>query len=100
MTIPKEGNIMPLTRKAKLAFRMTTIVVTTLVTATVSIIGAVIAMQGGNFWPWVWAMCVLYGVELVLTSIAAVLHYRSPEGRREREFHKRRRERQPLRTTL
>lgn len=91
---------MPLTRKAKMAFRMTVIVVTTLITASVSIIGAVIAMQGGNFWPWVWAMCALYSIELALTSIAAVHHYHSSLEREKREFYKRRRERQALRSPL
>lgn len=92
--------MMPLTRKAKMAFRMTTIVATTLITATVSVIGAVIAMQGGDFWPWVWVMCILYGIELVFTGVAAVMHYRSSGERKKREFYERRRERQALRNTL
>lgn len=83
-----------------MAIRMTAIVVTTLITACVSIIGAVTAMRGGDFWPWVWVMCALYAVELIFTSIAAVRHYRSLEERDKRKFYTKRRERQALRSPL
>ena len=100
MTIPKEGNKMALTRRNKAALRMSAIITTTLITATVSIIGAVVAVQGGDFWVWVWMMCAMYALELMFAGVAAILHYNSISERRKRDFYRRRREQRVSRVPL
>jgi uncharacterized membrane protein len=81
---------MPLRPKTKTALRVSTVIITAVVSAAVSFIGAIVGLQGGNFWPWVWAMGVLYGAELIYLSIVAVTHFRSNEQRRRRQLYRRR----------
>lgn len=77
--------------------RMASIITTTLVTSTVSVIGAVVGIQGGDFWPWVWVMVVMWGIELVYTSIIAIRYYQSPEAQRKRAFYKKRQAQKAIR---
>lgn len=81
---------MPLTPKVGNALKPTIIIATAIITGAVSFIGAIVALQGGDYWPWVWAMIGLYGVELAYAGIAAVIHHRSPAERKKREFYRRR----------
>lgn len=78
---------------------MVIIITAIFITATVSVVGAVTAMQRGDFWPWVWAMSGLYAIEIIYTIIIAILYFRSPIEREKRDFYKRRRERQQLRSS-
>lgn len=81
---------MLLMRKKNKSLQLSGILVTILASSAVSFIGAIVALQGGDYWPWVWVMCTLYVVELVYSGIVAVLYYRSPEAQRRRDLKKRR----------
>lgn len=90
MTIPKEECLVPPTTRASNVAKPAIIIATAVITGVVSFIGAIVALQGGNFWPWFWAMVGLYGIELLYAGIAAVIHHRSPAERKKREFYKHR----------
>jgi len=84
---------MPLKQRSKSILRICIIGTTSSAGVAAAIIGSIVGVQGGNFWPWAFVSFAIYAIELTYASIAAIRYSRQPEQRKSREFYKRRRQR-------
>ena len=66
------------------------LIATSFATATISIIGFCVFLNGGDITPWVIAFFILYAFELPYVTFLAIRETQTPEYRRQRSLRKRR----------